>query len=415
MNDLLTGDPPARSKELKRPAWENRVHRFFVSLATFDRLPLLLVIAWQIMDGVLLGWWADRLLHTPLSFWMVALVFLAFVSLDAAALALLPRLGLSFGPLNSVWGLLGLARWATGALSLTLLAAFNVAGTGPYWAVFALPQVMITAALLWSCYAEPFSLQITRLELALPGIPAGKSTRVVHLSDIHLERLTRREEAVLQIISQADPDYIFLTGDNLNLSYIHDPDAMRQFNAWAGRLRARLGIYAVPGGPPVDSLDLARQLFRGSPVRLLENEMVTVNHEGFDLQVVGITCQRDKDADGVVFAHVIQSARDSRPTIFLYHSPDLMPAVAASGRVDLYLAGHTHGGQICLPIYGAMFTCSDFGKRYEAGLYRQGRTSLYVSRGIGLEGLSAPRARFLSRPEVVILTLTGQNTPASEC
>jgi hypothetical protein len=85
-----------------------------------------------------------------------------------------------------------------------------------------------------------------------------------------------------------------------------------------------------------------------------------------------------------------------------------MPEVSELG-VDLYLCGHTHGGQVRLPLYGAMLTSSQLGKRYEMGHYQQGRTNLYVSRGVGLEGLGAPRIRFLSPPEITLVTLQGKS------
>jgi predicted MPP superfamily phosphohydrolase len=83
-----------------------------------------------------------------------------------------------------------------------------------------------------------------------------------------------------------------------------------------------------------------------------------------------------------------------------------MPEAARAG-VDLFLAGHTHGGQIRLPLIGAVVTSSIYWKRYEMGLYTQGHTWLYVSRGIGMEGLGAPRARFLCPPEIELFELRG--------
>jgi predicted MPP superfamily phosphohydrolase len=76
----------------------------------------------------------------------------------------------------------------------------------------------------------------------------------------------------------------------------------------------------------------------------------------------------------------------------------------AERSVDLYCAGHTHGGQIAVPSYGALVTLSRFGKRYEAGLYREKSTTLYVNRGIGMEG-GVPRVRFWSRPELTVIDL----------
>ena len=73
--------------------------------------------------------------------------------------------------------------------------------------------------------------------------------------------------------------------------------------------------------------------------------------------------------------------------------------------VDLYLCGHTHGGQIAMPFYGALITMSKFGKKYEAGMYTVGDTILYVNRGIGMDGGPAPRVRFLARPEITVFEI----------
>src|ERR1043165_896247 len=98
-------------------------------------------------------------------------------------------------------------------------------------------------------------------------------------------------------------------------------------------------------------------------------------------------------------------------TILLYHTPDEILDVAATGRVDLYCAGHTHGGQVALPVYGALVTLWKFGKRYESGLHRERDTWLYVNRGIGMEGGPAPRVRFLARPEVTVIELAPPAAP----
>jgi hypothetical protein len=94
--------------------------------------------------------------------------------------------------------------------------------------------------------------------------------------------------------------------------------------------------------------------------------------------------------------------------ILLYHSPELMPLVQQYP-VDLYLCGHTHGGQVRFPFYGALITSSSLGKRYEMGPYVEQGTTLYISRGIGLEGLSAPRIRLLCPPEIILFTLSGKS------
>ena len=97
-------------------------------------------------------------------------------------------------------------------------------------------------------------------------------------------------------------------------------------------------------------------------------------------------------------------------SVFLYHFPGLIEDVGDLN-IDLYLAGHTHGGQIRLPFYGALVTLSRYGKKYEAGEYAVGDTILYVNRGIGMEGGLAPRVRFLCRPEITVFDIVPAKEP----
>lgn len=85
--------------------------------------------------------------------------------------------------------------------------------------------------------------------------------------------------------------------------------------------------------------------------------------------------------------------------IFLYHYPDGIRAASAKG-LDLFLAGHTHGGQIRLPFYGALVTASTLGKQFEYGHYVVGKTHMNVSSGIEMTGLPV---RFLTPPEVAVI------------
>jgi hypothetical protein len=140
----------------------------------------------------------------------------------------------------------------------------------------------------------------------------------------------------------------------------------------------------------------------------LDDEIVPIAWHGSEIQLLGIRCTRNVERDTRALKRLLSVRSKSATTILLYHTPDLMPKITGLGLgIDLYLAGHTHGGQLRLPLYGALFTSSRWGKRYEMGRYEAQGTTLYVSRGLGLEGLGAPRARFLAPPELVQWTLHG--------
>ena len=119
--------------------------------------------------------------------------------------------------------------------------------------------------------------------------------------------------------------------------------------------------------------------------------------------LIGGDCER---ADWAAIEAAIARVPADRFRLFLYHYPPRVLDVA--GKVDLMLSGHTHGGQVALPFYGALTTLSATGKQFEKGFYEVGGTRLYVNRGIGMEGKPVPPIRFLARPEVTLVELAPQ-------
>jgi hypothetical protein len=213
---------------------------------------------------------------------------------------------------------------------------------------------------------------------------------------------------MLETVERLQPDLILMTGDYLNLSYVADPTARQAARAALRELRAPYGVYAVPGTPIVDTDDAMEALFAHlDNITVLHDEVAQLDLGGQPLYLLGVAnlgLERDRQSLRALAAQLPPDA----PTILMYHTPDLIET-ASELDIDLYLAGHTHGGQIRLPWFGALFTSSIYGKRYESGLYQVGSTQLYVSRGVGMEGWVAPRVRFLCPPEIVELTLAGQD------
>lgn len=344
------------------------------------------------------------------------LIVLIFGGADLALMAALPRLGLSYGPVLiglSASTALRAAVWLAVLIMTTLLSRSSknlpAAQPGLFRAklgVLVVTNLLITAGILYAMYVEPFDLRVTSVRLESAKLASGRTLRIVHLSDIHVERITRRERAMLAQVDALQPDLILLTGDYLNIDYTHDPTAQRHGRELLSQLNARYGVYAIRGSPPVDAPDAMAALFDDSPIRLLQDEVVRIDVEGTPIYLAGIETVRGRINAAVVSSLMKQIPPDAF-SILLYHSPDVITAAADAG-VDLYLAGHTHGGQIRLPFYGAIVTFSALGKRFEAGQYQVGGTVLYVSRGIGMEGLRLPRARFLCPPEIVSIELNGQ-------
>ena len=143
-----------------------------------------------------------------------------------------------------------------------------------------------------------------------------------------------------------------------------------------------------------------------SHIRCLHGERVSLRRNGLRFDVVGVGCTHKPFLDAPKLLSALGGLPPECFTILLYHSPDLAPEASAAG-VDLMLCGHTHGGQVRIPGLGAVYASSLYGKRFEVGRYLVDRMILYVSRGIGMEGMGAPRVRFLCPPEITLWEIGG--------
>ena len=238
-------------------------------------------------------------------------------------------------------------------------------------------------------FIEPFNLQTTRLKLTGPSPEIDRPLRILHLTDLHVERTTRREIELIEQVNALQPDLILLTGDYPNLDYHRQKATRQDTRALIDQFSAPYGVFAVSGS--VDTSDILSYLFDGSQAHILSDEIYRLPVGDGEIYLVGVA-NRGQDRDAAALSRLMEQVPEGAYTILLYHKPDLAREAASLG-VDLYLAGHTHGGQIRLPFYGAVVTASIYGKEYESGLYDLGPTALYVSRGLGMEGLRLPRPR----------------------
>jgi predicted MPP superfamily phosphohydrolase len=344
-----------------------------------------------------------------------SLLFLLFCLSDWLLLTMLPHLRLSFAPSSSLPLAASLLVRAAvfAALSGAILLARRrrQSATGARLGrsaviLFLFVNLGFSAVQVDAYVVEPLLVETTQLGLAFGELdPACPPIRLVHLTDLHLERSGLREARVIQAVNGLRPDLIVLTGDYLNLSYLGDPVATEHFRDLIAQLDAPYGIYAVRG--TVEPIPEAMAwLVRDTGIVWLEQEAIKVNVRGQSLTLAGVACSHHQQRDIERLRDTLDGIPATDFTVLLYHSPDMIRE-AAEMQVDLYLTGHTHGGQIRLPLLGPVVTYSIYGSRYAAGLFRDGGTTMYVSRGLGFEGSWLPRARFLCPPEIVSIELAG--------
>ncbi len=289
------------------------------------------------------------------------------------------------------WGkfaLLQVLAWALFLHAPALLAAAAVTGNPRFR-----PVPAALAAIVALVGVEAFLLEPRRLEVNTARLP-GPTLRVALVADLQTDAVGAHERAALDAVVAADADLVLFAGDYLQIrdddAYAREADTLR---AALAALEPRLGAFAVRGDVDRDEWPA---LFDGTAVTPV------VESRTFDLGPLSLTALAPGDA---------ASARPPVPPrdgfhVVLAHRPDF---ALTRPDADLLLAGHTHGGQVRLPLFGPLMTLSEVPRAWAAGITAlPWGGHLVVSRGIGMERYDAPRLRFLCRPEVLIIELGGE-------
>jgi predicted MPP superfamily phosphohydrolase len=251
-----------------------------------------------------------------------------------------------------------------------------------------------TLCILYGYFIEPNRLTVTNHTIRSSKIPLGSAPiRVVHLTDIHSDKTPRLESMLPATIKALAPDLIVLTGDYVRRR--SGPPVFRQFLSELSKIAP---TFAVKGNWETDFY-WEYELLKGTGAQELDGKAVRMEIHGAPIWVVGLSANNES-----ALPRTLAAVPPNEFRLLLYHYPDILKEAAAQG-VDLYLAGHTHGGQVALPFYGALVTFSKFDKRYESGLFQEGSTWMYVSRGIGLGGGLLPKFRFFAPPELAVFEL----------
>ena len=269
--------------------------------------------------------------------------------------------------------------------------------------VLILVGATVLVAAVWGFAIEPGILRNENYEMTVARWPAScDGIRVAVLADLHVGSPFNgpgKLRRIRELTQRAHPDLILLAGDYV----IHGVPGGRFSTPEliASELRslsAPLGVWAVLGNHDwwLDAPRVQRA-FESVGIRVLEDAAVSVGRESCRFWVAGISDFWEGRHD---VARALSSVPDSAPVIAFTHNPDVFPSIPA--RVSLTIAGHTHGGQVYVPLVGRPVVPSVYGERYAVGHIVEQNRHLFVSSGLGT---SIIPVRFLVPPEISIVVL----------
>src|SRR5215213_8651002 len=256
----------------------------------------------------------------------------------------------------------------------------------------------------WAFFVEPNRLVVRHQTIQIESWPQElNGLRIAVIADIHAGAPfidEKKLRLIVQRTNELQPELIVIIGDYMTGNgWVRRTMEPEVFAAMLKDLRAPLGVYSVLGNH--DWWYGGRKVRAGlekNGIRVLEDEVVQVNTRNTSLWLAGLADLWTRPQN---IEETINKIPAGAAVIALTHNPDIFPRVPQ--RVTLLLAGHTHGGQVRLPLIGSMVHSSKLGERYQLGHVFENNHHLFVTTGIGTSILPM---RFGVPPEIVLLTLS---------
>jgi len=267
--------------------------------------------------------------------------------------------------------------------------------------IFSVILVLFAILIVYGTLIEPYRVDVHHLQIEDAGIYKILEGRIaIHISDLHIKKIGKREKKILKIIDELEPDFIFLTGDYVKWGCDYEPSL-----DFLSTLKANIGVWAVMGDYDYNcsrkSCLFCHEQDSGTltsrhQVKFLRNEMerVKLTDRHFWLGGIDLEAEHHFRSDGE-----IAFMGDLTQAIILSHNPFAFDLIDENREV-LLLAGDTHGGQIPLPSWLWSVLGYEKNARYNQGLFQKGRKKMYVSRGIGTSHFPL---RLLNPPELVVI------------
>jgi len=262
--------------------------------------------------------------------------------------------------------------------------------------------VLLLGGLVYVRKVEPEDVEVVPVSLVLPRLDAVfEGYRIAQISDIHADgwMTPGRVLSLVNLVNAEAPDLVAITGDFATYSRFRS--LIRHASRLVAplrRLQATDGVVAVLGNHDHKTdARTVRRVLAASGVIELHNAVLTLRRGGESLYLCGVD---DLKEGAPRLDLALERLSEEGAAVLLAHEPDFADESVATGRFDLQLSGHSHGGQVGVPLLRYPFL-PKLSRKYPTGLYRVGDMFLYTNRGLGAH----PRFRFNCRPEITVFTL----------
>jgi uncharacterized protein len=234
----------------------------------------------------------------------------------------------------------------------------------------------------WFMFREPLGFEWNRIRLPVPGLARQlDGLKLIHITDLHLRPFwSRAYDQVIERVEAAAADLVLITGDYIDDKHDHRP-ALPILKRLLPRFKAKLGVFGILGNHDVDFIT---PYLTDLGVNVIDAGFAALQDEGARIELVGLPGIARVDLDRH-FVASIPAKSENALRIVLSHYPDHIKRVRPL-RADVLLAGHTHGGQCCLPGGWPIIRHDKLPRRLCRGAHRYESSWLVVSKGLGFAG-----------------------------
>jgi predicted MPP superfamily phosphohydrolase len=257
--------------------------------------------------------------------------------------------------------------------------------------------VLVFLVLTISLYAfliAPFRLKKTFYTIESP---ISNSFRIVHLTDLQTDYFGKREKKLIEIVNQLSPDVVLYSGDYFNGSAKTNKRGFDSARKILTFIKAKKAIFAVSSDS--NNLEDHAHLFANTEIHYLQNSIHKLQLGEQSILFCGI-CRRYPNWQNLI----AETEYEKDYKIMISHGPEIFfePEIEKI-HPNLIFCGHTHGGQVNLPLIGPLTSGTKHGRKLASGWFTREKIKMYVNRGIGMDGWFGPKVRFFCPPEILVI------------